>query len=106
MDKDTRNDIECATQNARKILEEDFATQLEGDFDVHRDGAVAAKAGGHLSARRAFRRERIVAAISHKRSAGMGVVDAARDYVPPVRCFTGHYGIALLVCPSKTGLVL
>ena len=46
MDKDTRNAIERATQRARKLLEEDFAAQLEGDFDVHRDGAVAAKAGG------------------------------------------------------------
>ena len=42
MDKDTRNAIERATQRARKLLEEDFATQLEGDFDVLRDGAVAA----------------------------------------------------------------
>ena len=66
MDKDTRNAIERATQRARKLLEEDFAAQLEGDFDVHRDGAVAAKAGGHLSVRQAFQRERIVAAIEHK----------------------------------------
>ena len=62
MDKDTRNAIERATQRARKLLEEDFAAQLEGDFDVHRDGEVAAKAGKHLSARDAYRRERIVAA--------------------------------------------
>ena len=48
MDKDTRNAIERATQRARRLLEEDFAAQLEGDFDVHRDGAVAAKAGAHL----------------------------------------------------------
>jgi hypothetical protein len=81
MDKDTRNAIERATQRARKLLEEDFAAQLEGDFDVHHDGAVAAKAGGHLSARQAFRRERIVAAIEHKRAAGMSAADAARDYL-------------------------
>jgi hypothetical protein len=36
---------------------------------VHRDGEVAAKAGKHLSARQAFARERIVAAIEHKRAA-------------------------------------
>ncbi|WP_437572090.1 Eco57I restriction-modification methylase domain-containing protein [Sorangium sp. So ce542] len=79
MDKDTRNAIERATQRARRLLEEDFAAQLEGDFDVHRDGAVAAKAGKHLSARQAFSRERIVAAIEHKRAAGMSAADAARD---------------------------
>lgn len=81
MDKDTRNAIERATQRARKLLEEDFAAQLEGDFDVHRDGAVAAKAGVHLSARQAIQRERIVAALEHKRAAGMSSADAARDYL-------------------------
>jgi hypothetical protein len=81
MDKDTRNAIERATQRARKLLEEDFAAQLEGDFDVHRDGAVAAKAGGHLSARQAFQRERIVAAIEHKRAAGMSAADSVADYL-------------------------
>src|SRR5215218_3708542 len=81
MDKDTRSAVERATQRARKLLEEDFAAQLEGDFDVHRDGAVAAKAGGHLSARQAFQRERIVAAIEHKRAAGMSAADSACDYL-------------------------
>ena len=30
MDKDVRNAIERATQKARRILEEDFAEQLDG----------------------------------------------------------------------------
>src|SRR5205823_13871209 len=81
VDKDTRNAIERATQRARRLLEEDFAAQLEGDFDVHRDGAVAAKPGPHLTPRQAFQRERIVAAIEHKRAAGMNAADAARDYL-------------------------
>jgi len=81
MDKDTRNAIERATQRARKLLEEDFAAQLEGDFDVHRSGVIATEAGDHLSARQAFRRDRIVAAIEHKRAAGMSAAEAVRDYL-------------------------
>jgi len=81
VNKDTRNAIERATQRARKLLEEDFAAQLEGDFDVHKDGEMAAKAGKHLSARQAFQRERIVAALEHKRATGMNPADAARDYL-------------------------
>lgn len=81
MDKDTRNAIERATQRARKVLEEDFAGQLEGDFDVHQSGNVAAKPGSHLSARQAFQRERIVAAIEHKRAAGMNAADSVADYL-------------------------
>lgn len=81
MDKDARNAIERATQRARKLLEEDFAAQLEGDFDVHRGGDVAAKAGAHLSPRQALQRERIVAAVEHKRAAGMSAGDAVADYL-------------------------
>ena len=83
MNKETRSAIERATQRARKLLEEDFAAQLEGDFDVllSRGGEIAATAGPHLSARQASARERIVSAIEHKRAAGMSPEDAARDYL-------------------------
>lgn len=81
MDKDIRNAIERATQRARKILEQDFTAQLEGDFDIHRTGTVASNAGAHLSAREAFQREQIVATIDHKRAAGMGAPEAVADYV-------------------------
>lgn len=101
MDKDTRNVIERATQRARKLLEEDFAAQLEGNFDVHRDGAVAAKAGGHLSARQAFARERIVAAIEHKRAAGMSAADAARDYLRDAAFTTLNRFVALKMLEAR-----
>ncbi len=101
MDKDTRNAIERATQRARKLLEEDFAAQLEGDFDVHRDGAVAARAGCHLSARQAFRRERIVAAIEHKRAAGMSAADAARDYLRDAAFTTLNRFVALKMLEAR-----
>ena len=81
MDKDTRNAIERATQRARKLLEEDFASQLEGTFDVLRTGVVADKPGPHLSPRQVFQREKIVAAIEHKRAAGMSAEQAVADYL-------------------------
>jgi len=39
VDKETRNAIERATQT--KLLEEEFAAQLAGDFDVHQSGEIA-----------------------------------------------------------------
>ncbi len=81
MDKDTRNAIERATQRARKLLEDDFASQLEGTFDVLRAGTVAAKAGAHLTPRQIFDRDKILAAIEHKRAAGMSAADAVVDYL-------------------------
>lgn len=101
MDKDTRNAIERATQRARKLLEEDFAAQLEGDFDVHKGGAVAAKAGGHLSARQAFQRERIVAAIEHKRAAGMNAADSVADYLRDAAFTTLNRFVALKMLEAR-----
>jgi hypothetical protein len=81
VEKEARNAIERATQRARKLLEEDFSAQLEGDFDVHRNGVVAATAGAHLSVRQTYLRERIIAAIEHKRVGGMSAADAVSDYI-------------------------
>lgn len=101
MDKDTRNAIERATQKARKLLEVDFADQLEGDFDVHQSGEVAAKAGKHLSARQALARERVVAAIEHKRAAGMSAADAARDYLRDAAFTTLNRFVALKMLEAR-----
>src|SRR5882672_8356332 len=81
MDKTTRNAVERATQQARKLLDEDFSSQLEGTFDVLRSGVIAPKGGAHLSAAQHSQRGKIVAAIEHKRAAGMTSAEAATDYV-------------------------
>jgi hypothetical protein len=101
MDKDTRNAIERATQQARKLLEEDFAAQLAGDFDVHRDGEVASEAGKHLSARQMLQRERMVAAIEHKRAAGMNPVDAVCDYLRDAAFTTLNRFVALKMLEAR-----
>ncbi len=101
MDKDTRNAIERATQRARRLLEEDFAAQLAGDFDVLMDGTVADRAGKHLSARHALWRERIVAAIEHKRAAGMSAADAARDYLRDAAFTTLNRFVALKMIEAR-----
>jgi hypothetical protein len=54
---------------------------LEGNFDIHWTGGVASKPGAHLSARDAFQREKITAAIDHKRAAGMDAPEAVADYI-------------------------
>ena len=105
MDKDTRNDIERATQRARKLLEEDFASQLEGAFDVLRGGTVAPKAGSHLSPRQVFQRDKIVAAIDHKRAAGMTPAEAVVDYLRDAAFTTLNRFVALKMLEAR-GLLL
>lgn len=101
MDKATRSAIERATQRARKLLEEDFAAQLEGEFDVHQSGEVAAKAGKHLSARQGYQRERIVAAIEHKRAAGLSAASAVSDYLRDAAFTTLNRFVALKMLEAR-----
>lgn len=101
MDKDTRNAIERATQRARKLLEEDLSSQLEGTFDVLTSGAVAAKGGAHLSARQVFQRDKIVAAIEHKRAAGMTAAEAVTDYVRDAAFTTINRFVALKMLEAR-----
>jgi len=68
MDKDTRNRIERATQAARGLLEQDFADQLEGVFDIRIDGTLATEPGSHLDAEQRVVRRKLVAAIRHRSS--------------------------------------
>src|ERR1700691_5361838 len=101
MDKDTRNAIERATQRARRVLEDDFASQLEGTFDVLRAGTVAPKAGSHLSPRQIFQRDKIVAAIDHKRAASMSAADAVADYLRDAAFTTLNRFVALKMLEAR-----
>ncbi|MGB7219897.1 MAG: DNA methyltransferase [Vicinamibacterales bacterium] len=101
MNKDTRSAIEGATQRSRKLLEEDFSAQLEGTFDVLRSGTVAAKGGAHLSARQGFQRDKIVAAIEHKRAAGMTAAEAVTDYVRDAAFTTLNRFVALKMLEAR-----
>src|ERR1039458_3914228 len=101
MDKTTRNAIERATQQARKLLDEDFSSQLEGTFDVLRSGVIASKGGAHLSEVQQSQRDKIVAAIEHKRSAGMGAVEAVTDYVRDAAFTTLNRFVALKMLEAR-----
>jgi hypothetical protein len=101
VDKDTRNAIERATQRTRAILEEDFAAQLEGNFDVHRSGIVESTPSAHLSPREMFQREKITATIEHKRAAGMNAQQAVADYVRDAAFTTLNRFIALKMLEAR-----
>jgi hypothetical protein len=104
MDKDTRNAIERTTQRIRRLLQEDFAEQLDAVFDVRPDGRVAEEGGQHLTGRQLLLRDRIVAAIEHKRRAGMKQADAVRDYIRDA-AFTTLNRFAALKMLEPRGLV-
>ena len=65
MDQTTRNHLQRATQDARRLLEAEFAAQLEGTFDILPDGQILSEPGKHLDDRQRLIRGQIVAAIEH-----------------------------------------
>lgn len=101
MEKETRNAIQSATQKARRVLEEEFREQLEGVFDIHADGTIAPKAGPHLSAREHRQRDRIVAAIEHKRAGGMKAAEAVLDYLRDAAFTTLNRFVALKMLEAR-----
>lgn len=101
MDKDTRNAIERATQRARRLIEDDFASQLEGTFDVLRNGTIALKPGSHLVPRQVFQRDKIVAALEHKRAAGMSAPEAVTDYLRDAAFTTLNRFVALKMLEAR-----
>jgi hypothetical protein len=101
MDKDTRNAIERAAQRARRALEEDFYAQLGGTFDVQASGEVADSSGAHLSAEQSFRRDKIVAAIEHKRASGMKPNAAVADFVRDAAFTTLNRFVALKLLEAR-----
>jgi hypothetical protein len=101
MDKDTRNRIERATQQARKLLEVDFLEQLEGTFDVLRTGEIAKKAGAHLSEAQGIVREKLVAAVAHKSAAGMKPAEAVADFLRDAAFTTLNRFVALKMLEAR-----
>jgi hypothetical protein len=101
MDKDTRNAIERATRQARRLLEDDFSSQLEGTFDILRTGVAAGAGGAHLSARQVLQRDKIVAAIEHKRAAGMTAAGAVADHIRDAAFTTVNRFVALKMLEAR-----
>jgi hypothetical protein len=101
MDKATRNAIERATQQARKLLDAEFSSQLEGTFDVLRSGVIASNGGAHLSTRQWSQRDKIVAAIEHKRAAGMTPAESVTDYVRDAAFTTLNRFVALKMLEAR-----
>jgi len=67
MEKEQRNRLQKATQDARKLLEEEFRSQLLQTYDIDVEKVRwAEEPGAHLQAEQRLIREKLVAWIEHK----------------------------------------
>ncbi|MFP4029529.1 MAG: DNA methyltransferase [Candidatus Brocadiia bacterium] len=101
MDQDTRNQIQNATQDARELLEEEYAAQLEGTYDILPDGTIPEKPGEHLDGRGRITREKLVEAIEHKISGGMDADQAVAAYRREAAFTTLNRFVALKMLESR-----
>jgi hypothetical protein len=103
MDRETRNWIQRATQDARALLEREYAEQLAGTFDLRLDGTIAAEPGGHLDAGQRLVRAKLVTAVEHLRAAGHGK-NAVAAYLRETAFTTLNRFVALKMLEAR-GLV-
>jgi Eco57I restriction-modification methylase len=104
VDKSTRNKIERLTQDARRLLEQEFREQLEGEFDILLNGAVGLAPGSHLSEYQRIVWEKIVSAVAHKRTSGLGSADAVAALLRDCSFTTLNRFVALKMLEAR-GLV-
>jgi hypothetical protein len=101
MDRETRNRIQRATQAARELLEHEYAEQLEGVFDIHLDGTIAAEPGEHLDAPQRVLRRKLVTAVEHQRTSGMSKADAVASYLREAAFTTLNRFVALKMLEAR-----
>lgn len=101
MDKATRNVIQRMTQSARRLLEDDYAQKLAGTYDILPSGEIRDPPGKHLTAIDLVVRERLVAAIQHRRANGMSPQAAVADYVRDAAFTTLNRFVALRLLEER-----
>jgi hypothetical protein len=104
MDKETRNRIQRATQDARALLEHEYAAQLEGVFDIRLDGTIPAAPGTHLDAEQCVVRDKLVAAVEHRHAGGFSRSEAVAAYRREAAFTTLNRFVALKMLEAR-GLV-
>ena len=105
MDQDLRNSLNTATQRARRLLEDEFRAQLEGDFDIFTTGQVGDRAPAHLDRPQRLVREKLLAAIRHKTASGSSHEESITLLLREA-AFTTWNRICALKLAEARGLVL
>lgn len=101
MEKETRHRLERLTQQARRLLEQEFREQLEGRYDILLDGRIPLAPGAHLSPRERVLWDKLVAAVAHKRSQGVTSSAAVAAYLREAAFHTLNRFVALKMLEAR-----
>ncbi len=101
MEKQLRNAIGSAAQAVRRLLEEEYAEQLDGTFDIQRSGSIADQPGAHLSPSQRVTRAKIVAAIGYHHAAGLRSGEAVDRFIRDAAFTTLNRFVALKMLEAR-----
>ncbi|RME21858.1 MAG: SAM-dependent methyltransferase [Deltaproteobacteria bacterium] len=101
MDKPTRSSIERLTRRARRLLEQEFREQLEGEYDILLDGSVGMAPGAHLSEGQRIAWEKLVSAVAHKRASGLRSAEAVAALLREMAFQTLNRFVALKMLEAR-----
>ena len=102
MDKSTRKGIEDLTLAARRLLEQEFRGQLEGEYDILLSGAVGMAPGAHLSSSQRIVWEKLVSVIAHKRAVGLRSNEAVSALLREMAFQTLNRFVALKMMEARS----
>lgn len=104
MEKEIRSLLASTTLAVRRLLEEEFARQIEGTFDIFADGRVSDGPSNILTAEQRFIREKMVASIERRRDKGESAEEAVYAYKREC-AFTSLNRLAAFKMMESRGLV-
>ena len=101
MDKEQRNAIGSAAQQTRKLLEHEYAEQLDGVFDVRASGEITAEPGAHLDAKQRVVRAKILAAVDYYQTQEASPADAVARFTREAAFTTLNRFVALKMLEAR-----
>jgi hypothetical protein len=101
MERETRNCIQRATQDARELLEREYAEQLEGTFDIRLDGTIVKEPGKHLNVDQRMLRIKLVEAVEHRKTGGLKADEAVAAYLREAAFTTLNRFVALKMLEAR-----
>ncbi len=101
MEKQLRTAIGNAAQTIRRALEEEYAEQLDGVYDIQRSGEIALEPGAHLSARQRVVRSKVVSAIEYHRAAGLSASESVGRFVRDAAFTTLNRFVAIKMLEAR-----
>ena len=105
MDKELRDQLASTTLAIRRMLEDEFARQLEGVFDIFPDGRINDRPSDTLTPEQQFTRAKIVASIVRRRAKGEPQSESVYAYMRE-SAFTFLNRLAAFKMMEARGLVL